>query len=137
MAQEGRGIGLVEKLRAYRLQDQGLDTVEANVELGFRPDERDYGTAAHIVSSLGIRRVRLMTNNPEKVSTLEAFGVEVTDRVPLEVEPIDENIRYLSAKRDKLGHHLSFGNGKPPGGRRSIEVAQRAREATHGATHSR
>jgi 3,4-dihydroxy 2-butanone 4-phosphate synthase/GTP cyclohydrolase II len=105
--QEGRGIGLVNKLRAYALQDQGHDTVSANEHLGFGADLRDYDVAAQILRDLGIRTVVLMTNNPLKVAGLEARGLEVTAREALEVEPTEHNLRYLKAKRDKLGHMLS------------------------------
>ena len=104
--QEGRGIGLLNKLRAYELQDRGHDTVEANEMLGFPPDLRNYGIGAQILLDLGLRRIRAMTNNPKKLSGLEGFGLEITDRIPLEVLPTDLNHEYLEAKRDKLGHLL-------------------------------
>ena len=107
MQQEGRGIGLANKLKAYSLQDQGLDTVEANVELGFAPDLRDYGVGAQILAALGIRKMRLMTNNPKKIIGLEGYGLVVTDRVPIETEPRPENMRYLVTKCQKLGHLLN------------------------------
>jgi 3,4-dihydroxy 2-butanone 4-phosphate synthase/GTP cyclohydrolase II len=103
---EGRGIGLRHKLEAYALQDSGLDTVEANVELGFQPDARDYGVGAQILVDLGISTMRLLTNNPTKRAGLEGYGLRIVDRVPLESEPNEENIRYLQAKKDKLGHLL-------------------------------
>ncbi len=106
LQQEGRGIGLANKLKAYALQDQGLDTVEANLELGFDADLRDYGVGAQILSDLGIRKMRIMTNNPKKIVGLEGYGLEVTGRVPLEIEPRDENRRYLECKSDKMGHLL-------------------------------
>jgi 3,4-dihydroxy 2-butanone 4-phosphate synthase/GTP cyclohydrolase II len=102
--QEGRGIGLLNKLRAYELQDKGHDTVEANEMLGFPPDLRNYGIGAQILLDLGLTRIRAMTNNPKKLTGLEGFGLEITDRVPLEVEATDLNHDYLEAKRDKLGH---------------------------------
>ena len=107
MRQEGRGIGLKEKLRAYALQDRGLDTVEANEVLGFGADMRDYGVGAQILVHLGVRQIRLMTNNPRKIVGLrEGFGLEIVERVPLEVGRAPENARYLDTKRDKLGHLL-------------------------------
>lgn len=106
MRQEGRGIGLVNKLRAYALQDQGLDTVEANVHLGFEPDPREYGIGAQILSDLGVRKMRLMTNNPIKRAGIEGYGLEVTGRVPI-IGPCNEhNSRYLQTKKEKLGHIL-------------------------------
>ncbi len=104
MRQEGRGVGLHNKLRAYALQDTGLDTVEANVQIGFPPDLRDYGIGAQILVDLGVRKLKLMTNNPRKVVGLDAFGLELVERVPIEVEPNDHNRRYLQTKRDKMGH---------------------------------
>jgi 3,4-dihydroxy 2-butanone 4-phosphate synthase/GTP cyclohydrolase II len=106
MAQEGRGIGLLNKLRAYELQEQGLDTVEANVELGFAPDLRDYGIGAQILADLGLTSIRIMTNNPRKLVGLEGYGLTITERVPLEVPPNEENVRYLQVKKDKMGHIL-------------------------------
>jgi 3,4-dihydroxy 2-butanone 4-phosphate synthase / GTP cyclohydrolase II len=106
MAQEGRGIGLLNKLRAYELQEQGLDTVEANLALGFAADEREWGIGNQILAELGITTMRLLTNNPKKVSGVEAYGLRVTEQVPIEVPPHPENVRYLAAKRDKLGHKL-------------------------------
>jgi 3,4-dihydroxy 2-butanone 4-phosphate synthase/GTP cyclohydrolase II len=106
MAQEGRGIGLLNKLKAYELQEQGLDTVEANLRLGFPADARDWGIGNQILVELGLSTIRILTNNPRKISGLEGFGLEVVEQVPIEVPPNDENRRYLSAKRDKLGHRL-------------------------------
>lgn len=106
MQQEGRGIGLANKLRAYALQDQGLDTVEANVRLGFKPDLRDYGIGAQILADLGLREIRLLTNNPRKIVGLEGYGLKVTERVPITVKPSPANRRYLKAKEKKLGHIL-------------------------------
>jgi 3,4-dihydroxy 2-butanone 4-phosphate synthase/GTP cyclohydrolase II len=108
MRQEGRGIGLCNKLRAYALQDQGKDTVEANLELGFQPDQRDYGVGAQILMDLGIRRMRLMTNNPTKYVALAGYGLEIAERIPLEVEPNQRNLKYLKTKRDKMGHMLQI-----------------------------
>jgi 3,4-dihydroxy 2-butanone 4-phosphate synthase/GTP cyclohydrolase II len=108
LQQEGRGIGLANKIRAYALQDKGLDTVEANQELGFEADLRDYGVGAQILASLGVKKMRLMTNNPKKMVGLEGYGLEVVGRVPLETEPRPENLRYLFTKCQKLGHLLNI-----------------------------
>ncbi len=104
MQQEGRGIGLLNKMKAYHLQDEGLDTVEANQRLGFAPDLRDYGIGAQILKDLGLSRIRFMTNNLTKVVGLQGFGLEITERIPLEVEPNGENERYLKTKQEKLNH---------------------------------
>jgi 3,4-dihydroxy 2-butanone 4-phosphate synthase/GTP cyclohydrolase II len=104
MQQEGRGIGLLNKMKAYHLQDEGLDTVEANQRLGLAPDLRDYGIAAQILKELGLRRIRFMTNNLTKVVGLQGFGLEITERVPIEIQPNGHNERYLRTKRDKLNH---------------------------------
>jgi len=106
MAQEGRGIGLLNKLRAYELQERGRDTVEANVELGFAPDLRDYGIGAQILVDLGLTSIRIMTNNPRKLVGLEGYGLTISERVPLEVRPTQANVGYLRAKKEKLGHIL-------------------------------
>jgi 3,4-dihydroxy 2-butanone 4-phosphate synthase/GTP cyclohydrolase II len=103
---EGRGIGLANKLRAYQLQEQGLDTLDANLQLGLPADARDYSAAAEILADLGVDRVRLLTNNPDKVAQLRAHGIEITERVPLLVGVTEQNIGYLSAKRDRMGHQL-------------------------------
>jgi 3,4-dihydroxy 2-butanone 4-phosphate synthase/GTP cyclohydrolase II len=105
---EGRGIGMMHKLRAYRLQDAGSDTVEANLELGFPPDAREYGTGAQILVDLGLSTLRLLTNNPAKRAGLEGYGLAIVERVPLETVPTPQNLRYLRAKRDKLGHDLDI-----------------------------
>ncbi len=102
--QEGRGIGLMAKLRAYELQDQGLDTIEANLKLGYRSDHRDFSLPAAILTQLGFHRVRLITNNPEKVQALEAAGIRVTERLSAEVEPHQTSEKYLEIKREKMGH---------------------------------
>ena len=106
MHQEGRGIGLANKLKSYQIQDEGKDTVEANLELGFAPDLRDYGIGAQILVDLGVGKIRLLTNNPKKIVGLEGYGLSVKERVPIEVKAREENIRYLKTKRDKLGHLL-------------------------------
>jgi 3,4-dihydroxy 2-butanone 4-phosphate synthase/GTP cyclohydrolase II len=107
MRQEGRGIGLVNKLKAYELQDKGLDTVEANIKLGFKPDLRDYGIGAQILVDLGVRKMRLMTNNPKKIIGLEGYGLKVVERVAVETSPHERNLVYLKTKKKKLGHMLS------------------------------
>lgn len=110
MRQEGRGIGLINKLKAYSLQEQGLDTVEANIKLGFAPDLRDYGIGAQILKDLGIRQIRLLTNNPRKIRGLEGYGLEVVERVPIQMPENDDNSNYLHTKKMKLGHMLQFGD---------------------------
>ncbi len=111
--QEGRGIGLANKLKAYNLQDEGLDTAEANVRLGFKPDLRDYGIGAQILRDLGVRKMRLLTNNPKKIVGLEGYGLEVVERVPLEMPATQRNRAYLVTKRDKMGHLLTLEAAAP------------------------
>ena len=108
LLQEGRGIGLINKLKAYELQEQGHDTIEANAKLGFAPDIRDYGTGSQILRDLGVRKIRLMTNNPAKYVAIEGFGLEIVERVPLEIAPSTETRKYLEAKKKKLGHILDL-----------------------------
>lgn len=109
MQQEGRGIGLMNKIAAYKLQDQGMDTVDANTHLGFRPDEREYGSGAEMLRHLGVHKMRLMTNNPTKRVGLEAYGLEVTENVPIEVSPNPFDYRYLKTKQERMGHTLHIG----------------------------
>jgi 3,4-dihydroxy 2-butanone 4-phosphate synthase/GTP cyclohydrolase II len=113
MRQEGRGIGFVNKMRAYNLQDEGMDTVEANKALGFAADLRDYGIGAEILADLGIKKIRLLTNNPKKVSGIEGFGMEIIERLPIQVRSNIRNIRYLKTKKEKMGHMLSFNEEHP------------------------
>lgn len=114
MRQEGRGIGLINKLRAYELQEQGFDTVDANIKLGFAPDLREYGIGAQILKDLGVRSMRLMTNNPRKIKGLEGYGLNVVERVPIQMPENEDNARYLHTKKAKLGHLLSFADDKEP-----------------------
>jgi 3,4-dihydroxy 2-butanone 4-phosphate synthase/GTP cyclohydrolase II len=108
LQQEGRGIGLSNKIRAYALQDAGRDTVQANEELGFQPDLRDYGIGAQILVRLGVKRMRLMTNNPRKLIGLAGYGLEIVDRVPIQVRPGKHNVDYLRTKHEKLGHYFDL-----------------------------
>jgi 3,4-dihydroxy 2-butanone 4-phosphate synthase/GTP cyclohydrolase II len=108
MRQEGRGIGFINKIKAYSLQDQGMDTVEANAALGFPPDLRDYGTGAEILADLGIKKIRLLTNNPKKISGIEGFGLEIVERLPIQPNHNERNLKYLKTKKEKLGHLLTF-----------------------------
>jgi len=106
MQQEGRGIGLLNKLKAYKLQEEGLDTVEANLKLGYKADERDYGVGAQILRDLGVSKMRCITNNPHKKVCLEGYGLEITERVSIEVKPNKYNENYLKTKKDKMGHEI-------------------------------
>ena len=106
MNQEGRGIGLINKLKAYKLQEQGLDTVEANLKLGFKMDQRDYGVGAQILRAVGVTKLRLITNNPKKRAGLLGYGLEIVENVPIEIDPNKHNIKYLQTKRDKMGHEI-------------------------------
>lgn len=108
LRQEGRGIGLINKLKAYRLQEQGYDTVEANEALGFLPDLRNYGIGAQILRDLGVQHMKLLTNNPRKIAGLEGYGLSISERVPLQMEASEHNKQYLQTKMKKLGHLLHF-----------------------------
>ncbi len=108
MRQEGRGIGLINKLKAYKLQEEGFDTVDANLKLGFDADLRDYGIGAQILKDLGIRKIRLLTNNPRKIRGLEGYGLEVIERIPIQMDENEDNTHYLHTKQAKLGHLLNF-----------------------------
>ncbi len=106
LSQEGRGIGLMDKIKAYKLQEEGLDTVDANIHLGHRADERDYGVGAQILNILGVKKMRLMTNNPTKRVGLEGYGLEVVENVPIEITPNPDNERYMHTKKERMGHQL-------------------------------
>lgn len=133
ISQEGRGIGLAHKMRAYALQDEGLDTVEANTRLGFRADEREFGTGAQILHDLGLRKLRILTNNPRKLSGLEGYGVEIVGQVPLRIEPNPHNEKYLRTKREKLGHLLD--DAPPPGAENSGGSGSSGRSAGDGPSN--
>ena len=106
--QEGRGIGIMAKIAAYKLQEEGYDTVDANIHLGFDPDERDYGVGAQILRELGVGKIRLLTNNPVKRVGLEGYGLEIVENVPIEIQPNQYNERYLLTKKERMGHNLHF-----------------------------
>ena len=108
LRQEGRGIGLVNKIKSYVLQDKGMDTVEANMHLGFRPDERDYGIGAQILRKLGVGKINLMTNNPSKRVGLDGYGLEISKVTPIEIKPNKHNVRYMNTKKEKMGHILKM-----------------------------
>ena len=108
MQQEGRGIGLMNKIKAYKLQEQGYDTVDANVHLGFKADERDYGCGAQMLRHLGVKKMKLMTNNPVKRVGLQAYGLEIVENIPIEVTPNEFNRKYLETKKNRMGHNLHF-----------------------------
>ncbi len=112
MRQEGRGIGFLNKIKAYALQDQGRDTIEANEELGFEADLRDYGVGAQIIRDIGIKKIQLLTNNPKKIVGLEGYGLEITERVSIEIEPQPDNLKYLSTKKERMGHLLNITDEK-------------------------
>ena len=107
LQQEGRGIGLMNKIKAYKLQEQGMDTLEANVHLGFAPDEREYEVGADILNTLGVHKIKLLTNNPDKINKLEQSGIEVVERIPIIINPNEFNKNYLSTKENQMGHQLS------------------------------
>jgi 3,4-dihydroxy 2-butanone 4-phosphate synthase/GTP cyclohydrolase II len=106
LRQEGRGIGLKNKLRAYKLQEQGLDTVDANIKLGFSPDKRDYGIGAQILRDLGLKQIKILTNNPKKISRLEVYGIKIVEQIPIQAAPTPHNVDYLRTKKYRLGHIL-------------------------------
>ena len=106
MNQEGRGIGLINKIKAYKLQEAGLDTIQANVRLGFEADQRDYGIGAQILRHLGLKKLKVITNNPAKYIALAGYGLEISERIPLEINPTKENLAYMKTKKEKMGHLL-------------------------------
>ncbi len=128
---EGRAIGLTHKLRAYELQDQGRDTVEANLELGFPADQREYGIGAQILVDLGVKTMRLLTNNPDKRAGLEGYGLAIEERIPLQIEPTPENIGYLRTKREKMGHLLDMTKAAPEPSWRPRSSGEDVRRRVH------
>ncbi len=133
LRQEGRGIGLVNKIKAYHLQDHGFDTVEANVKLGFPPDMRDFGIGAQILRDLGVKKMRLMTNNPKKLVGLEGYGLEIVERVPIITGVCEYNIGYLRTKKEKMGHLIDL---EEENGKQRVSDSSRAEKPDNGTDSS-